>query len=114
MQACWVNSEEDMSSAKLASRSIAALAGASLLALSLGPASAFTIAGPSLEHSVASAQTDKVWWRGGYGWRGGWGWRGGYGWRGGWGYRGWGYPGYGWRGGWGYPGYGWRGYGWRY
>ncbi|MGO8798697.1 MAG: hypothetical protein ACLQE9_12900 [Roseiarcus sp.] len=78
--------------------SIGAVAGASMLALSLSPASAFTLSSPSLEPSVASAQIDKVWWRGGWGWRGGW--------RGGWGYRGWG-PG--WRG----YGWGWRGYGWR-
>jgi len=86
-----------MSLRSLASHSIAALAGASMLALSFGPVSALTIAGPSLEQSIASAQIDKVWWRGGWGWGGGWGWRGG------WGYRGWG-----WRG----PGWGWRGYGW--
>ena len=95
----WGDAEEAMSSGNLASRSIAALAGASMLVLSLSPASALTIAGPSLERSVASAQVDKVWWRGG------WGWRGGLGWRGGWGYRGWG-----WRGGRGYAG--WRGPGW--
>jgi hypothetical protein len=90
-----------MSVRTLAIYSIGALAGASMLALSSGSASAFTLAGPSLDRSVASAQIDKAWWRGG--WRGGWGWRG-YGWRG----YGWGYPyyGYGWRGyGWGYPGY---------
>jgi hypothetical protein len=73
--------------------SIAALAGATMLALSLSPASAFTLSGPSLEQPVASAQVDKVWWRYGYGYRG-YGWRG-YGWRG---------PGY-----WGY-GHCWRGY----
>jgi hypothetical protein len=95
--ACWGEAEEVMSLRSLTNRSIAALAGASMLAVSLSPASALTIAGPSLTQSVASAQIDKVWWRGGWGWGRGWGWRGG------WGYRGWG-----WRG----PGWGWRGYGW--
>jgi hypothetical protein len=72
----------------LATYSVGAFAGASMLALALSPASAFTLSGPSLEPTVASAQIDKVWWRGG-----GWGWRGG-GWRGGgWGWR---------RGGWGW------------
>ena len=71
--------------------SIAAVAGASMLALSLGPASAFTLSGPSLEQPVASAKIDKVWWRYGYGYRG-------------YGYRGYGYPGYRW----GY--HCWRGY----
>lgn len=77
-----------MSMRSLASYSSAALAGATMLALSLSPASALTIAGPSLEQSIASSQVDKVWYRYGYGWRGygyhpGWGyghcWRGYYG-----------------------------------
>ena len=94
-----------MSLRTFACYSIAAIAGASMLALASGPASAFTLSGPSLEQPVASAQIDKVWWRGG--WHGGWGWRGGWGgWRGGWGWRG---PGWGWRGGWG-VGHCWRGY----
>jgi hypothetical protein len=93
-----------MQSRTLANGALAALAGAAMLTISMGPASAFTLASPSLEQPVAAAQIDKVWWRGG-----GWGWRGGgWGWRGGWGYRG----GWGWRG--GYYGYGyrncWRGY----
>jgi hypothetical protein len=102
-----------MLSRKFIVGSLGALVGASMLAVSLSPASAFTLAAPSLEQPVASSQIDKVWWRGG--WGGGWhgGWRGGWGsgWRGGWGYRG---AGWGWRGGWGYrgPGWGWRGYGW--
>jgi hypothetical protein len=86
-----------MQSRTLANAGLAALAGAAMLTISMGPASAFTLASPSLENSVASSQIDKVWWRGGWGYRGGWGWRGGYGWRG----YGWGYPGYGyhcWRG----------------
>jgi hypothetical protein len=53
---------------RLASRSVAAVTGAAMLALSLSPASALTLAGPPLGHSVASAQVDKVWWRRGWGW----------------------------------------------
>jgi hypothetical protein len=60
-----------MSLRNLASRSIAAFTGAALLGLSLSPASAFTLTGPSLEPSIATAQIDKVWWRRGWGW--GWG-----------------------------------------
>jgi hypothetical protein len=75
-----------MSIRTFATRSVAALAGVSMLAVALSPAAAMTLAGPSLERSVSSSQIDKVWWRGGWGWRGGgWGWRGG-GWRGGWGW----------------------------
>jgi hypothetical protein len=85
----------------LAGYSIAAFAGATMLAMSMSPASAFTLSGPSLEQPVASAQIDKVWWRGG-----------GWGWRGGWGYRAWGWrrPIWGWTGYAYYPGYCWRGY----
>jgi hypothetical protein len=83
----------------LANCSLAALAGAAMLTLSMVPASAFTLAAPSLSQPVASAQIDKVWWRGGWGWHRGWGWRGpGWGWRGPVGY--WGGP-YCWRGYWG-------------
>jgi hypothetical protein len=67
---------------------VAAAAGAAMLALSLSPASAFTLSGPSLERPVASAQIDQVWWHRGYGW----------GWHHGWGGPGWGGPG--WGGGW--------------
>jgi hypothetical protein len=59
-----------------------AIIGATIFAFSMGPASAFTLSGPSLEQPVASAQIEKVWcnrwgchpgyWHGG----GGWGWRG--------------------------------------
>ena len=70
--------------------SIAAIAGAAMLTLSMGPASAFTLAAPSLENSVASSQVEKVWWH--HGWGGGWGWHRPWGWGGGYGY---GY-GYGW------------------
>jgi hypothetical protein len=48
---------------KLTSCSLAALAGAVMLTLSMGPAAAFTLASPSLEQSAASAQVQKVWWR---------------------------------------------------
>ncbi len=82
-----------MQSHTLANGALAALAGAAMLTISMGPASAFTLASPSLEQSVASAQIDKVWWRGGWGWRGGYGWRG----------YGYGYPYYGYR-------HCWRGY----
>ena len=63
------------------SAAVAAIAGGAMLTLSLSPVSAFTLAGPSLEQSVATSQIDRVWWRGGCGWGrcGGWGWRG-YGW----------------------------------
>ena len=87
-----------MSLRSLANYSIAALGGATMLALSLSPASAFTLSGPSLEQPVVSAQIDKVWWH--HGWGGGWGWHH-HGWGGGWG------GGYGdgphcWRGYWGH------------
>jgi len=75
--------------------SIGAIAGATMLGLSLTPASAFTLTGPSLEQPVASAQIDKVWYR--YGYRG-YGWRGGYRWHGGYYRRGWGYGRHCWRG----------------
>jgi hypothetical protein len=83
-------------SCKLAARSLAALVGASMLALSLSPASALTLVAPSLEQTVASAQVEKVWWRHGWGYHGGWGWHRQWGWGGG--------PGWGphcWRGYWG-------------
>jgi hypothetical protein len=56
-------------------RVTAALAGASMLAVSLSPASALTLSSTSL-NAVASPQVEKVWWRG-CGWGcggGGWGW----------------------------------------
>jgi hypothetical protein len=67
-----------MSMRSLVHYSLAAVGGAAMLALSLSPASAFTLSGPSLEQPVVSAQIDKVWWRDGWhdGWHGGgWGWR---------------------------------------
>jgi hypothetical protein len=75
------------------SLAITALGGAAMLAVSLSPASAFTLAS---SQSMASAQIDKVWWRGGWGYRGGWGWRGGWGY-----YRGGYWGGHCWRGYWG-------------
>jgi hypothetical protein len=94
-----------MSVKTLAKYTIAAISGASMLALSLSPAAAFTLSAPSLEQPVASAQIDKVWWHGGWhhGWGGGWGWHHAWGYGGGWGGGGWGYG-----GGWG-P-HCWRGY----
>jgi hypothetical protein len=75
--------EEKLMHRNLATYSLAAIAGAAMLTLSTGAASAFTLASPSLEQPLASAQIEKVycrWGRCGYGWRG-------YGWRGpGWGY----------------------------
>jgi hypothetical protein len=62
----------------LTGTAIAAIGGAAMFALSLSPASAFTLSGPSLAQPIASAQIEKVWWR--HGWGGGWhgGWHGGY------------------------------------
>ena len=40
----------------------AALAGAAMLAISSAPASAFTLASPSLAAPVAGANVDRVWW----------------------------------------------------
>jgi hypothetical protein len=89
---------------------IAAFAGAVMLAASSTPSPAFTLASPSLEQPVVSADVQSVWWHGGWhgGWHRGWGWHHGWGWRGGW-HR------YGWGGGWHRWGYGWGGpryYGW--
>jgi hypothetical protein len=39
----------------------AAVAGAAMMTLSMAPASAFTLAGPTLTQPLASAQIDKVW-----------------------------------------------------
>jgi hypothetical protein len=54
--------EKTMLSTKLAGCSLAAVAGVAMLALSMGPASAFTLTSPSLEHSYSAAQVQKVWW----------------------------------------------------
>ena len=86
-----------MSIRNLACRSISALAGAALLALSLSPADAFTLAAPTAEKSFASSQIDNVWycrWNCG-GWHRGWGYRAGYGWQAGWRGPGWQGPGWG-------------------
>jgi hypothetical protein len=58
----------------LAFCAMGAIAGASMLVLSLSPASAFPLSGPSLQRSVAASQIDNAWWRR-RGW--GWGWGGG-------------------------------------
>ena len=65
----------------------AALAGAAMLAISSAPASAFTLAAPSLAAPVAGANVDKVWWDSWGRWHPGprWGWGGGYGYGYGWG-----------------------------
>jgi hypothetical protein len=68
---------------KLTNYCLAGAVGASMLALSLSPASAFTLSGPSLEQPVASAQIEKVWCNH-------WGCHGGWGWHHGWGGGGWG------------------------
>jgi hypothetical protein len=81
--------ENAMSMRNLANYSIAAFGGGIMLALSLSPASAFTLSGPSLQQPVVSAQIDKVWWRhGGWGWHHGWGggWGGPHCWRNYWGH----------------------------
>jgi hypothetical protein len=66
-----------MSLRSLLGYSTAALSGVAMLAASFGPASAFTLSGPSLNRQ-STTSVENVFWRGG-GWRGG-GWRGG-GWR---------------------------------
>ena len=50
-------------SRKLATCSIAALAGAAMLGLSMTSASAFTLASPSLDKAAPPTQVEKVWWR---------------------------------------------------
>jgi hypothetical protein len=80
--------EEPMSIKAVSTRSsavVAALASAVMLAVSVGPAAAFTLSAPSLEPAQAAQSVDKVWYRCGYGRCGGgyyghpYGWRGGYG-----------------------------------
>jgi hypothetical protein len=51
-----------MSMLNLARGSLAALACATMLALSMSPAAAFTLPGPSFGDSAASGQIEKVWW----------------------------------------------------
>lgn len=63
--------EKTVLSRKLAGCSFAALAGAVMMMLSMGPASAFTLASPSLEQP--SAQIQKVWWHHRHCWRNRWG-----------------------------------------
>jgi len=57
-----------MSFRNLTGRSIAALAGVAILAVTLSPAEALTLPGPSLAPPVAEAQIDKAFWRHGGGW----------------------------------------------
>jgi hypothetical protein len=64
----------------------AAIVGASILALPIGPVSAFTLCGPSLGEQAVPTQTEKVFYRGGV-YRGGGYRRGVYGYHGGYGYR---------------------------
>jgi len=59
---CHAKKEKIMSMLNLANRSIATLAGAAMLALSMSPASAFTLSGSSLGDPMASGQIEKVWW----------------------------------------------------
>ena len=62
-----------MSPHNLTAISLAALAGAATLTLATAPASAFTLAAPSLERATPASQIDQIYWR--RGWRGGgWGW----------------------------------------
>jgi hypothetical protein len=65
--------ENNVLARKLVSCSLAALAGAAMLTFSMAPASAFTLASPSLEQSYASGQIEKVWWHHRHCWRGRWG-----------------------------------------
>lgn len=64
-----------MSISNLVKTSLAALAGAAMLAAISAPASAFTLTGANPAQEVAASHVDKVWcrWRCGPGW----GWRGG-------------------------------------
>jgi hypothetical protein len=68
----WQSIGESQVMRNLALCAVGAIAGASMLALSVGPASAFTLSGPSLQRSVATSQIDNAWWRR-RGWGGGWG-----------------------------------------
>jgi hypothetical protein len=59
----WGNiKEKTVISRHLTTCSLAALAGIAMLTLSMAPASAFTLASPSLEQPFAAAQIDKVQW----------------------------------------------------
>jgi hypothetical protein len=51
-----------MVSRMVTSGAIAAVAGATMLAASSVPSSAFTLSSPSLEQPVASADVQSVWW----------------------------------------------------
>jgi hypothetical protein len=75
--------EERMISRIVSGGALAALAGAAMLALTSGPASAFTLSSPSLERPVAAADVEHVWWDRWGRWHPNWGWgpRWGWGWR---------------------------------
>ena len=62
----------------LTTTGLAALAGAAMLTLSMTPASAFTLASPSLAPPVAAAQIDRVWWDRWGNWHSGPRWGGGF------------------------------------
>ena len=51
-----------MFSRVLVGGTVAALAGAAMLAISATSASAFTLSSPSLEQPMASSHVDHVWW----------------------------------------------------
>jgi hypothetical protein len=55
-------------------RSVAALASISMLAVSVDPASAFTLTAPSLQQHFVSAEVQNVWWCRWNCGRPGWGW----------------------------------------
>ena len=75
-----------MTTKTMTNHAIAAFGGATMLALTLSPASAFTLSAPSLEAPVAAAQIDKVWWGGWHHWHHHfWGRPWAYGYGGGWG-----------------------------
>jgi hypothetical protein len=74
-----------MISRHLKTGALAALAGAAMLTVSMGSASAFTLASPSLAQPYAAAQVEKVWWDHWGRWHPNWGWHR-HCWRGHWGH----------------------------
>jgi hypothetical protein len=64
----WMEKEKQaMGSLKFSGASVAAFAGGTMLALSMTPASAFTLPSPSIDGSFANTQIDKAYYyRGGY------------------------------------------------
>jgi hypothetical protein len=53
---------------------VATLAGAAMLAISVGSASAMTLSSPSLDRPMASSHIDDVWWDRWGRWHPNWGW----------------------------------------